>query len=194
MSNIILPDRYFAGFFEGNLAWNSGKPTTKDRIVSDYEFEYITQNGNFTYINDKAYSVIKDHIFFTAPGYKRHTDLPFVSLYIKFDAEGYIKEQCDQFPMCMPIVHTTEIEELFKKVIISNEKDSICVTAAHFLKLFNKLIKEMKLFDNNTVHNTNPEILTIISNTKTFISENYHEHIDLNDIANSVNLCESYLH
>lgn len=194
MSNIILPDRYYSGFFEGNSAWNNGKPTTENRIVEHYEFEYIIQNGNLTYVNGKEYPVIKKHIFFTAPGHKRHTVLPFVCLYIKFDAEGSIKEHCDRFPICMPIVHTTEIEELFKKVIISNERDSIYVTASYFLELFNKLKKEMQLFNNAAPYNTNPKTLDIISNAKAFISENYHEHINLKDIAGSVNLSASYFH
>ena len=194
MTNIILPDRYLTGFFEGNLAWNNGNPTTKERTVEHYELEYITRDGNLAYIDDKEYPIIKDNLFIATPGQKRHTDLPFVCLYIKFDATGFIKEQCDLFPTCMPIIHTAEIEELFKKVIFSNSKDSIYVTASHFFRLLNKLLKELTLFNNSVTYNTNSEILDIVSNAKNYISQNYTEHINLKDIAASVNLSASYLH
>lgn len=193
MSNFSVPDRFDTGFFDSDIAWDSRKPSKK-RVAANYELEYITKDGGMTYIDNIIYPVKKNNIIFATPGQLRRTKVPYVCMYIKFDAEGLIKEQCNNIRNCMAAIHAEEIQELFKRVIFSNEKDTILVTASHFLKLFNKLIHEAKILENAISDRSNPEKIKAIANAKNFINLNYAADIDLNNIAEYVNLSPSYLH
>ena len=195
MKELSLPTRYYTGFFNGDIVWSMGKTTSSERTVDMYELEMTTENGTVTYIDGVAYPAVKNTVFITVPGMIRHTDLPFICMYVKFHATGMIKDIITSLPTSFTPINTSEVAELFKKTIQSNENnDNIFATGSHFMSLLLKLTKENELNKNISANNINYSAVKMISDAKKFMQQNYQLKLSLKDIADSVNLSQSYFH
>ena len=76
-----IPQVIHYGSYDASLIY-SNAVSTDLRRTSMYEFEYITDNGGTSYIDEKSYSIQKGGIILAKPGQIRHTDLPYKCLYI----------------------------------------------------------------------------------------------------------------
>ena len=185
---MILPDLW-SGFFDCSI-FGSLK-TSPLRISQDYEIDYFLSDAQLTFHNDNAYLIKQHDLHITKPGERRYSQLPFTTFFMKFPAEGTLRDAMDRLPQHFPACHWEEIENLFSTLITENE--ALDCNKLHlyevFLKLLNLIIQDASIFQmqhNDTLHH--------VSKAKTFIENHYQENITLKDIAQAVNLSPSYFH
>lgn len=64
-----------------------------------YEFEYITDDGGTSYIDDRSFPICKGGVILAKPGQLRHTDLPYKCLYVRAVIEdGDLRLLLDSLP------------------------------------------------------------------------------------------------
>lgn len=185
---MILPD-FYCGFFNSSFFGNIKESPLRTPQI--FELEYYTSDAKYTFHNDNAYPIKQYYIHVTKPGDRRYSELPFTSYYIKFPAEGPLRNALEDLPMHFPAQHSKELELIFKAMITETESVNCNYLLLYelFLKLINLIIQ-----DSSSFLLKSKDALHVLSDTKTFIETHYHENITLKDMARAVNLSPSYLH
>lgn len=181
---------YDAALIHGNAT------STRLRRTSIYEFEYITDNGGTSYIDEQAYSIQKGGIILAKPGQLRHTVLPYKCLYIHIDTDDKAlhSQLSSVLNFCLP-PNSNEIESAFRAFF----SEKIFSTSQHNIDLTIKFLEILSLFikassaAKNTSLNSN-RVTEIIRKAINFIDENYTQKITLDDVAAHVHLSKIYFH
>ncbi|MDY4213595.1 MAG: hypothetical protein SOX82_07930 [Eubacteriales bacterium] len=159
-----------------------------------YEFEYITDNGGTSYIDEKSYSIQKGGIILAKPGQIRHTDLPYKCLYIHIVTDDEtLHSQLDSVPNFYLPPNTNEFESAFRAFLYEKKfpkKQNEIDLTIKFLEILSLFIKIPLAMENNFLNpNRNTEI---IHKAISFIDKNYTQKITLDDIAAYVHLSKIY--
>ncbi len=76
------------GFFNSRIA-RPGMQKTDEHVINEYELEFCDTDGGVTYIDGRAYPVIRGMIICAKPGQTRWTHLPFCCYYIKIPSDNF---------------------------------------------------------------------------------------------------------
>ena len=190
MPKIINYDFYDASLIYGDV------PTTNLRRTSMYEFEYITEDGGKSYIEDRVFPIRKGGIILAKPGQLRHTDLPYKCLYVHAVIEDC--ELCsllDPLPSFFMPSDPDSFDAAFRAFIYKTKfpkKENNIDIAIKFLEILSLFIKaplsaEAGRSDSN-------RSIESVHKAISFIDKNYTKNISLDDIASHVHLSKIYFH
>ena len=88
---LTLPQNISCGYFDcsefGSLS------VSPKRTVTKFEMEFYLEDSKTTTTDNHTYEIKKDYIQIAKPGQIRHSELPFRTAYIKFNADGEIAEK-----------------------------------------------------------------------------------------------------
>ena len=183
---LTLPENISCGYFDcsefGNLS------VSPHRVVSKYEIEFYLDDGKTTTTDDKTFKIRKNYIQVAKPGQIRHSELPFKTAYLKFDANGEISDRLSVVPEYFCSSHPEKIYSLIDEIILLNEEQK------NTLLLYSKLLSLLNLIfaDAEIPVRRSGKNYAIISDAKRYIKSNYEKQITLKDIADSVHLSIIY--
>ena len=181
-----LPENIVCGYFDcakfGNLS------VSPSRKVVKYEIEFYLEDAKTTTTDKCTYKIRRNHIQIAKPGQIRHSELPFKTAYLKFDAKGELAEKFLSAPEYFCSSHPERIYELFNEIILLNEEPK------NNLLLYSKILSLLDLIfsDAEIPTGRNGKNYAVISNAKRYIQNNFERQITLKDIAESVHLSEIY--
>lgn len=122
MAELTLAQNVVCGYFDCRKF--AGMNVSPKRKVTCYEVEYYTDDGKNTYIDGKKYKIQKDFILIGKPGQIRNSELPFRTVFLKFDATGVIADMLSSMPDYFYAVHSARIKNLMSEII------SVCESGA----------------------------------------------------------------
>ncbi|MGM9625765.1 MAG: helix-turn-helix transcriptional regulator [Eubacteriales bacterium] len=155
-----------------------------------YEIEYYLEDGKFTYSDGIAYPIRKGYIRIGVPGERCNSLLPFRTKYVKFSAEGMIRERIEAAPHYFQSRHPYEIESMLDSLISLQQTDS-----NDPLLLIGKLFEFISLVLEDSMTSAESfDTYTIVRKTKQYIETHADKRIRLADIAYAVSFSPNYLH
>ncbi|MBR5528262.1 MAG: helix-turn-helix transcriptional regulator [Clostridia bacterium] len=194
---IALPKIVGIGVFDASITYK-GCTETKDRSVSLFELDFVTDNGGQAIINGKSAPITENLLIFAKPGSSRHTVLPFRCYFIHLTVPH--GEIYDILTGCPDTLNPKEPEK-FKKIYLKlveaynfPDEFSELVIAENILalcRLIKKEVRGLKQNDNLRKSSVNPEI---IENAISYIEKNYAEKLTLKTISEHVNVSPTYFH
>lgn len=180
-----LPQQISCGYFDcsefGELS------ESPKRTVTQYEIEFYLNDAKTTTTDDRIFSILKDHILIAKPGQIRHSQLPFQTAYLKFDATGELAQLLDAAPEYFLSSHPSQIYLKMDELILLHEKENKLMLYSCFLSLINLI-----LHDANIPSTRNGKNYETIASAKWYIEYHFAEPITLTDIAESVHLSKIY--
>lgn len=180
-----LPEKILCGYFDcssfGNLT------QSKTRTCELYEIEFYLENAKTTTLNGTTYDIRKNHILIATPGQKRHSKLPFKTMYLKFPARGSIAGILNQMPHYFYCSHPEKIYDTINEMVKYQERKNQLLVYSNFLALLNVLVT-----DSTATVDRNNKNYAVVSSAKQYIQKHYNEPIQLQDIAQSVFLSKTY--
>lgn len=187
MNDYILPKILKCGYFNcfeefGNLM------QSPERISKGIEIELFLEDGYSTFLNGYELKILKDHIIVAKAGSKRHSILPFKTIFLKISAEGELEKVLNNLPDYFQSIHTDKIKDTLKDIILLNEekeKNHILI-GIKILTLIDILI-----IDSALGNSANNKSYHIMHQAKKVIEKRYSEKITTQDIAAEINLSES---
>lgn len=180
------------GFYDSQFVYRK-MSISPDRTVDCFEFEYFPQSGGTSYINGTPHPIRRGNVLIAPPGCIRHSVLHFKAYYIHCQTENPLLRQ---FLYKLPHVSSfgedgVKLEALFKQIIrsaASPEPEHILYTESKLLELIYRLAN--KLLPDDAQNNYSPVTLKAIE----YIERNYHNNIQLKDMAEAVGLTPIYFH
>ena len=186
---ILLPRDLLCGLFDSSVF--GPMRTTPPRVCSMFELEYFTEDGGRTFLNDSSYAVLKDHVHVCHPGDVRHSELPFKTKYLKFNAEGRLAELLLAAPRYFKIGRADEAIALLDEIITlySDKGGDGLLLQARLLEYISLILSE-----SGDTRTTCAPSSTVVARAMEYVKEHYGEGIRLADIARAVNLSPNYFH
>lgn len=184
---LTLPQNITCGYFDcsefGTLS------VSPKRTVTKFELEFYLEDGKTTTTDNHTYEIKKDYIQIAKPGQIRHSELPFRTAYIKFNADGEIAEKLKRIPEYFCNRHPQRIYNKIDEIILLNESENKLLLYSRLLSLLN-----LVFFDAEIPINRNEKNYEIVVKAKRYIENHFDSQIKLKDIADSVHLSEIYFH
>ncbi len=184
---LTLPQNITCGYFDcsefGTL------DVSPKRKVTKFEIEFYLEDGKTTTTDDCTYEIKKDYIQIAKPGQVRHSQLPFRTAYIKFDADGELAEKLRSIPEYFCNSHPQRIYNKLDEIILLNEGDNQYLLYSRLLSLLN-----LVFYDAEIPESRNGKNYETIVQAKRYIESHSDSQIKLKDIADSVHLSEIYFH
>ncbi len=189
----IIPKIYGLGMYDAAIV-HKNKSATPNRLVSLYEIEYILEDGGTSYINDKSYSIKKGSVIVAKPGYTRHTELTFRSLFVHLIAED--KEICELLDKC-PDFFTPDNPDAYENALRSLIAEYAADSPFKEIKVCEKLFSLFSLLLTNTEVYTFRDTeaksnMEVVKKSIEFMDKNFHTDITLEDVAHHVHLSRIY--
>lgn len=180
-----LPNQISCGYFDCS---EFGELTTSPkRSVTRYEIEFYLEDGKTTTVDDRTFPIFKDYIQIAKPGQVRHSQLPFKTAYLKFDASGELARLLDAAPEYFRSSHPDRIVLKVDELILLREEENSLLFYSRFLSLLNLLLYDAKIPFARSGKN-----YEIIASAKRYIEQHFSEPITLLDMADSVHLSKIY--
>lgn len=165
-----------------------GMHMSPERRAVRYEIEYYLTDAGETYCDGQTFTIRADHVQIARPGQKRHSQLPFNTMFLKFGATGEIADMLDDAPAYFKVKDADRLRALFEEIISLQEEHTakllLCAKAAELLHYVLLCAGSAGTFEETDA----------ISRAKRFIEENYSRPITLRDICSAVNLSQTYFH
>lgn len=195
MREIELPDFINAGIYDSKLAVKN-RDITKNRKVSMFEIELPCEEGGLSYIDNDKYKIRPDGIICAKPGQIRHTKLPFRCHYIHISAKsGVLYDILMSTPDCFIVKDAAAYRDIFISLCtLYNNSLDIDRLMIHslILKLIHSLYSDSRyIHHQGKLRSSNYDI---IERAIDYISENYTQNLQLEDIAKYVSLSPVYFH
>lgn len=186
--NLVVPENIVCAYFDGSVFGNLKQSPLRTRTL--YEIEYYLEDGKFTYSDSIAYPIRKGYIRIGVPGETCNSLLPFRTKYVKFSAEGLIRERIEDAPRYFQSRHPYEIESMLDSLISLQQSDS-----NDPLLLIGKLFEFVSLVLEDSMTSAESfDTYTIVRKTKQYIETHADKRIRLADIAYAVSFSPNYLH
>jgi len=186
--NLIVPENIVCAYFDCSIFGDAKQSPQRTRTL--YEIEFYLEDGKFTYSDGIAYPIRKGYIRIGVPGETCNSLLPFRTKYVKFSADGLIRERIEAAPRYFQSRHPYEIESMLDTLISLQQSDS-----DDPLPLIGKLFEFISLvLEDSMTSAESSDMYTIIRKTKQYIETHADRHIRLADIAQAVNFSPNYLH
>jgi len=187
---LYLPTNVVCGYFHSSEKFGT---TTHSpvRRVETFEIEFYQTDGGITYCDGNAYRIQKDYIQIAKPGQMRHTELPFSTQFLKFEATGELAQRLNSAEEFFFPNHAEKIRKLLNDIIFITEQ-----AEENPLRLYSKLFAVLDLILNDSAATPLQDKATAetVRTAKRFIEQHAGEPITLEDIAASVNLSKTYFH
>lgn len=186
MENISAPKNIRCGYFDCTEFGSLKKSPL--RTAGCYEIEYFLEDGKSTYLNGLEISIKADRILITKPDDRRYSVLPFKTVYLKFTADGALRDLLNCQPVFFDALHKNQLRLLFHELIVlseSQKKDPLLFFGKLFT-LLSFIIKDGEHKKRGTNYS-----YAVMHSAKKFIENNYKAKISTADIAKSVHLSES---
>lgn len=184
---LTLPQNITCGYFDcsefGTLS------VSPKRTVTKFEIEFYLEDGKTTTTDNRTFEIKKDYIQIAKPGQVRHSELPFRTAYVKFDADGEIAERLSNAPEYFRTSHPERIYNKIDEIILLIESGNVLLLHSRMLSLLNLI-----LFDADIPKTRSGKNYEIIAEAKRYIESNFDKQLKLRDIAESVHLSEIYFH
>lgn len=186
---ILLPRDLLCGLFDSSVF--GAMRTTPPRVCRMFELEYFTEDGGRTFLNDSSYAVLKDYVHVCHPGDVRHSELPFKTKYLKFNAEGRLAELLLSAPRYFKIGRADEARALLDGIITlyTDEGCDGLLLQARLLEYISLVLSE-----SGGGRPTCSPGNAVVTQAMEYVKEHYGECIRLADIARAVNLSPNYFH
>lgn len=188
----------------------------RERIVYDYELEFITFSEGSMVIGNRDYKVAKGDILFRRPGEYTQGIMPYVCYYIGFDLQGNTAKDLNTYNFHDPQdyqplyqnhildkipthFHTNEYEKylfLFEKVFHERVHPSTCsklIIKATILQILSELYADSAASKMEDRLFSSP-YKTVLAKVLSYIDENYTRRILLRDLAAIAKLSPSHFH
>lgn len=184
---LTLPQNITCGYFDcsefGTLS------VSPERTATKFEIEFYLEDGKRTTTDNNTYEIKKDYIQIAKPGQVRHSELPFKTAYLKFNADGEIAEKLSQVPEYFRNSHPQRIYNKIDEIILLNEGENKLLLYSHLLSLLSLVFHDAELPATRNEKNHG-----VILQAKKYIEENFDSPIKLKDVADSIHLSEIYFH
>lgn len=184
---ITLPRNITCGYCD--CSEFGSKAVSPKRTVTKFEIEFYLEDAKTTICDGKVYAIRKHHIQIAKPGQIRHSELPFRTAYLKFDADGEIAERLSKIPEYFCSSHPERIYHKIDEIILLRESENSLLLHSRLLSLLNLIF-----FDAEIPQNRSGKNYETVADAKRFIEENFDKQIKLKHIADSVHLSEIYFH
>ena len=159
------------------------------RKVTKFEIEFYLEDAKTTTTDDRTFEIKKHYIQIAKPGQIRHSELPFRTAYVKFNANGEIAERLNATPEYFCSSHPERIYNKIDEIILLNESENKLLLYSRLLSLLN-----LVFFDAEIPISRNGKNYEVIVKAKRYIENHFDTQIKLKDIADSVHLSEIYFH
>lgn len=146
-----------------------------------YEFEYITEDGGKSYIEDRMFPIRKGGIILAKPGQLRHTDLPYKCLYVHAVIEDC--ELCsllDSLPSFFMPSDPNSFDSAFRAFIYQTKflkRENEIDIAIKFLEILSLFIKAPLSAESN--RSVSDKSIESVNKAISFIDKNYTKNITL---------------
>ncbi len=191
----IIPKIINSDFYDSSLIYGNVK-TTNLRRTKMYEFEYITEDGGTSYIEDRSFPIRKGGIILAKPGQLRHTDLPHRCLYVHAVIEdSEICSLLDSLPNFFMPSEPERFDAAFRAFLYQTnfpKKENDIDITIKFLEILSLFIKAPLSEESNRA--VSGKGLESVHRAISFIDKNYTKNITLDDIASHVHLSKIYFH
>ena len=175
------------GWFDGSEFPNM--EVSPVRRCGRYEIEYYLTDAGKTYCDQDVYTIRADHIQIARPGQKRHSQLPFNTMFIKFGVDNELETLLDAAPSYFKATNPEQLRALFEEVIsLQESKASELLFCAKISELIDTVLQDAAA-SAGTGNDTDT-----IGKAKQFIEQHYASPIALSDICATVNLSATYFH
>ncbi len=182
---IQLPKDISCGYFDcSEFGEISQSPK---RLVTKYEIEFYLEDGKTTTTDNRTFAIKKNYIQIAKPGQIRHSQLPFQTAYLKFDATEDLAQLLENAPEYFCSSHSGPIRQKMNELILLNEGNNPLLMYSRFLSLLNLILHDAKI--PSTRNGKNYEL---IASAKRYIEQNFQKSISLSHIAESVHLSKIY--
>lgn len=184
-----------AGFFDSCIAFKEDDGVkTPPRKVEQFEIEVFTETNGKTYINEKSYTIEKGYALLAKPGQRRHSELNFRCNYIHLDIfNKQVSEKLNNLPDYFEITREQSYHDVLYKILnIQNTDD-----AAQNFYLHSKIYELLYMLCADATRTKELNVRydkELLLTAKRFIDKNYAKNLDLNTIAEQVNLSPIYFH
>ncbi len=173
------------GCFDGSEF--SNMTVSPERRCGRYEIEYYLTDAGFTYCDGEAFPIRADHIQIARPGQKRHSQLPFNTMFLKLGVDGELENLLDAAPSYFKATNPKRLRALFEEVIsIKEAKASKLLLCAKVSELIDTVLQD-------AVSGTSGDT-DVVSIAKRFMEQHYASPLSLSDICAAVNLSATYFH
>ena len=180
------------GFYNSQFVYRQ-MTQSPDRKVEYYEFEYFPESGGVSVINGQPYPIVKGNVLVAAPGFIRHSLLPFKAVYVHFYTDNpALQTILNRLPHVSSFGEDSlKMEQLFKQVI----QHYHYADPVHLLYAESKLLELIfRLANQNVTEETKKAYSPVILQAIEYIDRNYKHDITLEDISRAVGLTPVYLH
>ncbi len=186
MQPFTMPSHLNCGYFD--CSEFSGLKESPERHVHQYEIELYLENGRETFLNGQSIPIQKDHVVITRPGDRRHSLLPFKTLFLKFDAADRLAAVLEELPACFFALHARQVQEILHEIIVLNEskEPDECLLYGRMLLVLG-LLRQDAAQSGRGIHNQFPAM----QDAKKYIDAHYGERISTAEVAAAVNLSDS---
>jgi AraC-like DNA-binding protein len=159
-----------------------------ERRCGRYEIEYYLTDAGLTYCDGESYPIRADHIQIARPGQKRHSQLPFNTMFLKFGVDEELEKLLDGAPAYFKATDPKRLRALFEEVISLKEaKASKLLLCAKVSELIDTVLQDAAVSE--TGGDTD-----VIGKAKRFMEQHYASPLSLSDICAAVNLSPTYFH
>ena len=193
--DLILPKIIAIGVFDADVRYKE-MIETKDRNVSFFEIDLVTEDGGQAYVNGKNFTIKENTIICAKPGDIRHTVLPFRCFYIHMAIKkGLIYDVFSRIPSHFVPKNVSEIKEVYLNLIeaynFPDDKSEYIIAENLFrlCRLINDELGSRTNSENMKKSINRPEI---IEDAVEYISQKYSEKLTLEDLSARANLSPTY--
>lgn len=184
---LTLPENILCGYYDcsefGTLS------VSPKRKVTKYEIEFYLEDGKTTTTDDRTFEIKKHYIQIAKPGQIRHSELPFKTVFLKFNVTGELSDKLSSAPEYFCSSHPRIIYNKMEEIILLNESDNTLLLHSKILSLLDLILSDSKIPASKNGKNSKT-----ISDAKKYIEANSDKPIKLKDIADSVHLSTIYFH
>lgn len=164
--------------------------STSSRDVVRFEIEYYLVDALTTTMDDIVYPIKADHILIAKPEQKRFSQLPFYTMFLKFDADGILAERLLETPMYFAAVNVSRIKSLLNDLILlKNDQQNQLLFYSSILNVL-----QLILSDSLVTGRSSSVSEEMMETAKEYMNKNYARPLSLQDIAASVSLSPSHFH
>ena len=189
-----LPEIVAVGIYNSKYA-GGNVDISKNRKVVMFEIELPVTNGGVSHIDEETKKIKTDTVICAKPGQTRHTKFPFVCYYVHLLIhEGELYDALISAPNFLEIENSTAYLEIFRNLL----KYYNTGVKSHEIKL-NALLLELiymisKGSKNRFSGNLKTNNFLAVEKAIKYIKENLSEPLDLQTVADYVNVSPIYFH
>ena len=195
-SKLEMPYNINCGYFD--CSEFAGLTLSPKRPVVQFEIEYYTCDAGKTMVNDKTYLIMSDHVLIGKAGQTRNSELPFKTMFLKFNVSGRLAEILNSMPEYFRVLHIPKARELLKNIILFSESGD-----GTELLMYSKILNLIQLLKEDSELSTKKPSLSMEENdirydiakkSQHYMETHFAEKIALADVANAVGLSSNYFH